>query len=130
MTVDPWLMSDHATALSLCLNKPQELKYFAKLEPDPGPTWAPPGHTNHGIRPYLPTNTRQCQNSISKDCILEQKCLCDLPILSERKFGHYHSHRWCEFLSWLRSAPQEKHGLFGKKDSSFGTQRTGYIINI
>lgn len=84
MTVDPWLMSHHATALSLCLNKPQGLKYFAKLEPDPGPSCAPSGHTNHGIRPYLPTNARESQSSISKNCRLEQKRLCDLPILSER----------------------------------------------
>lgn len=77
-------MSHHARALSLCLNKPQGLKYFAKLEPDPGHSWALSGHTNHGIRLYLPTNARQNQSSISKNCRLEQKCLCDLPNLSER----------------------------------------------
>lgn len=33
-------MSHHAMALSLCLNKPQGLTYFAKLEPDPRPCLA------------------------------------------------------------------------------------------
>lgn len=33
-------MSYHAMALSLHLNKPQGHKYFAKLEPDPGPCLA------------------------------------------------------------------------------------------
>lgn len=77
-------MSHHAMALTLCLNKRQGLKYFAKLESDPGHSWAPFGHTNHGIRLYLPVNARQSQSSMSKNCRLEQKCLCDLPILSER----------------------------------------------
>lgn len=32
----------------------------------------------------MPTNARQRQSSISRNCRLEQKCWGDLPILSER----------------------------------------------
>lgn len=68
--------------LSLCLNKCQGLKYFAKLEPDPGLSWTPSGHTKHGIRTFLPPNASQ--SSICKTCRLEQKSLYDIPILSQR----------------------------------------------
>lgn len=59
-------MSYHAMALSLCLNKPRGLKHFAKLEPDPGPSWALSGHTNHGIRPYSPTNAQKAKAAQAK----------------------------------------------------------------
>lgn len=67
--------------LSLCLNKCQGLKYFAKLEPDLGLSWTPSGHTNHGIRP-IKCKTKPKQHMENLQTWTES--LYDIPILSER----------------------------------------------
>lgn len=97
MTVHPWLMSHYAMALSPCLNKPRGLKHFAKLEPDPGPSWALSGHTNHGIRLYSPTNAQKSQSSISKTSVDSNRCMWSSKSFWKEQFRRYHRHKQSDF---------------------------------
>lgn len=97
MTVHPWLMSHYAMALSPCLNKLRGLKHFAKLEPDPGPSWALSGHTNHGIRLYSPTNAQKSQSSISKTSVDSNRCMWSSKSFWKEQFRRYHRHKQSDF---------------------------------
>lgn len=131
MTAYPWLMSHHAMALSLCLNKPHGLKYFAKLEPDHRPSWALSGHTNRGIRPYLPINARQSQSSVCKNSADLKRKVCVIFQFSPKGtvWTLPQPQRMWIFVIAKKCTLRKARSLW-QKDSFFGTDKTGYIINM